>query len=85
MDSKHYQRYYQRIKAGKFTEEEAYHCPAHTPLWMYRLEKEEGIPLMEIIAQELARGFCVAEIARSFEVHRDTLDHWIKKLKRQEA
>jgi len=83
IDQRTYNRYAKRMTLRKFTQfthEEAMLCPAGKPLWMYRLEMEEGIALRRIIHRELSVGVCLSDIARSIDVHRDTLMHWVKKL-----
>jgi transposase-like protein len=48
---------------------------------MARLESETGLPFMEFIKREQGFGVSLAGIARSVDVHKDTLYHWVRKMR----
>jgi len=81
MTTTEYQRYFARVNYYGFTNEEAYYCPKNMPLWMYRLEQEEGVSFVEFVNCGLSKGLRIADIARSIGEHYDTVYHWIRKLK----
>jgi DNA-binding transcriptional ArsR family regulator len=82
---KDFQRYYKRIHCYGFTPEEAYHCPRCKPLWMYRLEIQEGITFAEIVKRGIANGVSYSEIARSIGKNISTVYHWIQRLQKAGA
>ena len=79
----HSTTYYKRIALWGYTEEEAYHCPNRTPLWMYRIEQREGRPVRTMLAEGAltARdtGYTLADYAREWKIKRATLQHWSTK------
>ena len=82
MTSTDYQRYFARVNRYGFTPEEAFHCPPNTPLWMYRLEQEEGITFAEFVKRELPRVKSFANLARSIGENKDKVYYWIRKLRK---
>ena len=85
MTEAEYQRFNKRINRYGFTHEEAYHCPKNTPLWMYRVEREEGMSFAEIVKLEIARGVSYSQIARSIGQNIATVYHWIRKFRQAGA
>jgi len=71
-----------RIAAG-YTQDEAENCPVRTPLWIYRIERDEGMSLREILADTAATaretGYTLPDLAREWGVPRSTLQHWASK------
>ena len=78
-----YQRYWKRVARYGFTPEEAFACPRRKPLWMFRVEQEEGVAFAEFIRRELRCRVSLRQIALSIGVHKDTLYHHVRKLRRQ--
>jgi hypothetical protein len=81
MTEKEYQRYWRRVAYYGFTPEEAFNAPIRVPLWMYRVEQEEGCSFVDFLKREFAMGFSICAVARSIEVHQDTLYHWVRKFR----
>jgi len=82
MTEKEYQRYWRRVNRYGFTPEEAYKAPVRVPLWMFRIEIEEGLPFVEFLKREFAFGLSLQSIALSIDVKYHTLYHWVKKFKK---
>ena len=74
--------YYKRLEYG-YTVEEALLIPKNMPRWMWLVEQEEGLPIIEVVKREKSFGVSDAELAFSFEVHKDTLGHWLRKWRRE--
>jgi DNA invertase Pin-like site-specific DNA recombinase len=79
MTQTEYQRYHKRLTCYGYTPEEALYLPVRMPRWMAAIEAEEGMPIIDVIKRELKAGSNYSQIARSFDVHRDTMYHWIRK------
>lgn len=74
-----YQRYSARVRRYGFTPEEAFTIPKNKPLWMARIESDEGLSMVDIVKRERRVGVSDAMIAASYDIHKDTLGHWIRK------
>lgn len=83
MNATEYSRYNKRITRDGFTPEEAFYCPPGLPLWVYRLEREEGLPFCEIAKRELSAGVSIAQMALGIGVKKWTLEHWIRKMRKE--
>lgn len=83
MTEREYQRYWRRTRRYGYTPEEAYSIPSQIPRWMHKVEREEGVSFVEFLRREIACRVSYAQIARSIGVHKDTLFHHIRKLKRE--
>jgi hypothetical protein len=74
---------WKRINRYGFTPEEARNCPLRTPLWMYRIEQEEGMQMRDLLndAADCAKhtGYTLADLAREWGVAHATLQHWATK------
>ena len=63
---------YQRLKRG-WSVKEARNLPKRTFLWQRLIMQEEGQPVVAVFLRQRSAGLSLSEIARSFEIHRDTL------------
>lgn len=74
---------HRRIKYYGYTLDEAINCPSGTPLWLYRIEQDEGMPLVELLRGAAATakqtGYTLADMAREWGVAHHTLQHWSTK------
>jgi hypothetical protein len=77
----HDSTFYKRLDYG-FTVEQALLIPKHMPRWMFQIEQEEGLSILEVVKREKAMGVSDADLAFSFEVKKDTLGHWLRKWRR---
>jgi hypothetical protein len=78
-----YGTWHKRITRDGYTPEQAFHVPKRMPLWMWLIEQEERMPIIEVVRREQLAGVSDSMIAASFGVHKDTLGHWIRKWKRE--
>lgn len=81
MTQKEYSRYTKRLEYG-YTPEQALTIPPGIPRWMAEVEKEEGCNFLSFLRRERTIGQTWAQIARSIEVKKDTLGHWVRKYQR---
>lgn len=81
MTETEYQRYWRRLSYG-WPHDVAVLARKGMPRWMFEVEREEGRPIIEVVKSQKIAGASDAEIARSFEVKKDTLGHWIRKWKK---
>lgn len=79
----HESTFYKRQERDGYSVEEALSIPKGVPRWIWLIEQEEGLPIVEVIKREQLMGVSDADIARSFDVKVDTLGHWIRKFKRE--
>jgi len=63
-----------------FTPEEAFTAPPNKPLWMIRLESEEGCNFAEVVNRWRKCGGTLADLARSVGVHKDTVSYHVRKM-----
>jgi len=72
---------YRRVARGESWEEAV--RPAWQPLWMYRIEQEEGRPLRDILEEAAAAApktrYGLADLARKWGVPRKRIGHWCLK------
>ncbi len=72
-----------RIQCYGYTPEEADNCPIGKPLWMYRIEQEEGRSLRSILEEAAATardtGYTLRDLAREWNVNHATLLFWAHK------
>lgn len=77
-----YHTYRKRVERG-MSPEEAAELPPGRPLWMWRIEKEEGRRLRDILedAAKAARinNYSCAALAREWGVKKDTLGAWARR------
>lgn len=81
--AKNYSTVHRRINEYGFTREEAVNCPSRTPLWMYRIEREEETP-MKWLLEDAAKtahetGYTLRDLAREWGVNHSTLGYWAEK------
>jgi transposase-like protein len=76
-----YSTFYKRLAYG-YTVAEALLIPKRMPRWMYAVEQEEGLSIIDVVKRERAAGVNNVQIAHSFEVNPATLYSWIRKWRR---
>lgn len=81
MTEKEYQRYWRRVAYYGFTPEEAFNAPVRVPLWIYRVEQEEGCAFVDFLQRQFDMGNSIADIARSIDVKHCRLFHWVRKFR----
>lgn len=95
MTDAEFSRYDARVRYYGFTPEEAFHCPPNKPLWMYRLEKREGMSFEDIAKREFSkiirvtdkrkrvrdRKPTVADFAQSINEEYFKVFKWVTKLR----
>lgn len=82
MTEAEYQRYQKRLAYG-WRAEQALLVPRNIPRWVDDIEKEYQCSFVLFLKRERTLGQSWAQIARSIEVKKDTLGHWVRKYKRQ--
>jgi hypothetical protein len=82
MTEKEYQRYWRRVAYYGFTPEEAFSAPIRVPLWIYRVEQEEGCAFVDFLKREFALGYSIADVARSIDVTHARLFNRIRKYRK---
>lgn len=74
---------HRRIRYYGFTLDEAINCPSGVPLWMYRIEQDEGQQMVDLLRDAASAacetGYTLADLAREWGVNSHTLQHWSKK------
>ena len=80
MTERDYQRYWKRITHYGFTPEEAFSAPPNKPLWMVRLESEEGRDFKTIVNGWRACGGSLSGLALSIGVSKDAVCYHVRKL-----
>lgn len=74
--------YYHRLERD-WSVEEAACCPVDMPLWMWRIEQEEGRSLRDMLAEGAraakVTGYSLSDMADEWGVSRSKLGHWARK------
>jgi hypothetical protein len=78
-----YETYNKRITRDGYTPEQAWLIPVGMPRWMWLVEQEESMPIVEVVKREKSAGVSDAQIACSFGVSKHVLSHWMRKWKRE--
>lgn len=71
-----------RVSRG-MNPEMAAELPSRKPLWMHKIELEEGRPLREILQEEAkaaeVTGYSCTALAKEWGVKKDTLGYWARR------
>jgi hypothetical protein len=76
-----YSTFYKRLAYG-YTVAEALLIPYQMPRWMFAIEQEEGMPIIDVVKREKSLGVSDGRLAESFEINKHTLGHWLRKWRR---
>lgn len=72
---------YKRVQRGESWEEAL--RPGWQPLWMWRIEQEEGRPLRDLLAESAVMahvtGYGLRHHAQEWGIKRTTLQHWCRQ------